>query len=157
MNGARAARLRKRSLRVHTESKGGNGVADERGNDYRSMRGSNDWGTHTLHMRHPETLGAAVWADPEDIARRHAYVDGEKFWLGRDPYNYDQIIGVDDDRHVFLCSGTRGGKGRSIILPNLLSWKGSVVSVDPKGENASIAAARRAYGDEYCEGMECLE
>lgn len=106
-----------------------------------------------MHMNHPDKLGSAVWADPQDIAQRYRYRRGESFWLGRNPYDYDQTIGIDDDRHVFLCSGTRGGKGRSIILPNLLRWRGSVVSVDPKGENASIAAARRANGNEYCEGM----
>jgi len=106
-----------------------------------------------MHMNHPDKLGSAVWADPQDIAQRYRYRRGESFWLGRNPYDYDQAIGIDDDRHVFLCSGTRGGKGRSIILPNLLRWRGSIVSVDPKGENASIAAARRASGNEYCEGM----
>lgn len=106
-----------------------------------------------MHMNHPDKLGSAVWADPLDIAQRYRYRRGESFWLGRNPYDYDQAIGIDDDRHVFLCSGTRGGKGRSIILPNLLRWRGSIVSVDPKGENASIAAARRANGNEYCEGM----
>lgn len=106
-----------------------------------------------MHMNHPDKLGSAVWADPQDIAQRYRYRLGESFWLGRNPYDYDQAIGIDDDRHVFLCSGTRGGKGRSIILPNLLRWRGSIVSVDPKGENASIAAARRANGNEYCEGM----
>lgn len=106
-----------------------------------------------MHMNHPDKLGSAVWADPQDIAQRYRYRRGESFWLGRNPYDYDQAIGIDDDRHVFLCSGTRGGKGRGIILPNLLRWRGSIVSVDPKGENASIAASRRANGNEYCEGM----
>lgn len=106
-----------------------------------------------MHMRHPELLGSAVWADPYDIADRYPYSDGVSFWLGRNPYQFEDMIGVQDDRHVFMCAGTRGGKGRSITLPNLLNWKGSIVSVDPKGENAYVAAPRRAYGNDYCEGL----
>ena len=107
-----------------------------------------------MYMNHPELLGSAVWAEPYDIAQRYRYTDGKSFWLGRNPYNFNDIIGVNEDRHIFMCAGTRGGKGRSITLPNLLNWKGSIVSVDPKGENASIAAPRRAKGDKYCDGME---
>jgi|GEM_PF-4168607 len=95
----------------------------------------------------------AQWADPDDIAKKHAYNPDRDFFIGRNPFNYHQAIGYDDDTHVFMCAGTGAGKGRSIIINNLLQWKGSIVSVDPKGENASICAARRANGDEYCEGL----
>ena len=100
-------------------------------------------------MQHPSTLGDAYWSDPEDIAKRFAYKDGESFWLGRNPQRFEDMIGSmpGDDTHVGLFGKTRGAKGRSFIVPNLIKWKGSVVSIDPKGENASICAARRAYGD----------
>ena len=38
---------------------------------------------------------------------------------------------------------TRSGKGVSLIIPNLLTYRGSVLVVDPKGENAWITAAYR--------------
>ena len=62
-------------------------------------------------------------------------------------------IGLDDDRHAVTLAGARSGKGLSSIIPNLCLYPGSVVCLDPKGENASITAMRRGGGDEWCEGM----
>ena len=38
---------------------------------------------------------------------------------------------------------TGTGKGRSAIIPNLLTYPGPVTCVDPKGENAQVTARRR--------------
>ena len=62
-------------------------------------------------------------------------------------------IGYGDDRHICLVSGNRGGKGTSLIINNLCFWPGSAVVVDPKGENATVTAARRGQGSEHCTGM----
>ena len=62
-------------------------------------------------------------------------------------------IGRSDDRHDVTIAGARGDKGRSSIIPNLCLYPGSVVCLDPKGENASLTAARRGPGNEWCEGM----
>lgn len=104
-------------------------------------------------MDQPNKVGDAFWADPNDIAHKYPYDPEKDFFIGRNPFNYDQAIGYDDDRHVFLCAGTRGGKGRSLVINNLIQWRGSIVSIDPKGENASIVVARRAAGDKYCKGL----
>lgn len=104
-------------------------------------------------MRHAKEIATGFWADMDSISARHPYDPEKNFFIGRNPFNYDDAIGHDDDRHVFLCAGTRGGKGRSIIINNLLNWRGSVVSVDPKGENANVTAARRGQGDKYCDGL----
>lgn len=98
-----------------------------------------------------QALATAEWADPETFAKEHAFEAG-KFWLGRSPIN-GQPIGYADDRHVCLVSGTRAGKGTTTIIPNLCLWPGSVVVVDPKGENATVTAARRGPGGEHCKGM----
>jgi type IV secretion system protein VirD4 len=63
-------------------------------------------------------------------------------------------LGLDDDRHMVTVAGARSGKGRSSIIPNLCLYPGSVVVLDPKGENASLTAARRGPGNEWTEGME---
>ncbi len=39
---------------------------------------------------------------------------------------------------------TRTGKGVGTIIPNLHDYPGSVVCIDPKGENARITAHYRA-------------
>lgn len=46
--------------------------------------------------------------------------------------------------HLITISKTRGGKGVSCVIPNLLDHKGSVFCVDIKGENFTITANRRA-------------
>jgi type IV secretion system protein VirD4 len=53
-------------------------------------------------------------------------------------------VGHIDDRHMVTVAGSRGGKGLTVILPNLRRWPGSCVVLDPKGENATITAATRA-------------
>jgi type IV secretory pathway TraG/TraD family ATPase VirD4 len=72
------------------------------------------------------------------------------FYLGRMD---GQIVGLRDDRHALVTCNTRGGKGVSVIIPNLCLWPGSVVVIDPKGENAMVTACRRGAGSQYCEGM----
>jgi len=62
-------------------------------------------------------------------------------WLGRDAIG--MAVGHDDDRHAILIAGSRSGKGRSTIIPNLFLWPGSCVVIDPKGENASVTARAR--------------
>lgn len=58
-------------------------------------------------------------------------------------------IGINDDRHLITIGGTRGGKGTTAIIPNLCLYEGSVVCIDPKGENARITAARRGHGSDH--------
>lgn len=81
-------------------------------------------------------LGTAAWrvAAP---AWRTGHI-----WLGRD--DRGTAVGHDDDRHVITIAGSRSGKGRSAIIPNLLLWPGSCVVTDPKGENATRTAAIRS-------------
>lgn len=62
-------------------------------------------------------------------------------------------VGVDDDRHAVTIAGARSGKGQSGIVPNLCLYPGSVVCLDPKGENATLTAARRGHGDEWAQGL----
>jgi len=63
------------------------------------------------------------------------------------------FVGARTDQHALVCMGARGGKGTSVLVPNLLEWRGSVVVIDPKGENATITAARRGHGSAYAEGL----
>ena len=57
-----------------------------------------------------------------------------------------RYLGVSDDRHILTVSGSRAGKGVSLVTPNLLFWPGSVLAIDPKGELASLTASRRSDG-----------
>jgi type IV secretory pathway TraG/TraD family ATPase VirD4 len=93
-------------------------------------------------------LGTAAWYQFEDGARP-TFSIGD-FWLSRLPTG--ERVGFRDDRHVLVAAGTRTGKGTSVIVPNLCFWPGSVVVIDPKGENAMITARRRGWGSKYCHG-----
>lgn len=54
------------------------------------------------------------------------------------------------EKHVLMLVSTGGGKGVSYILPNLLSYRGSVFVTDPKGENATITARFRSSLGRVC-------
>lgn len=98
------------------------------------------------------SIATARWADPDYIANKYFYKDGD-VWIGRNPHNFEQGIGYKDERHMIVCAGNRSGKGRSFIVNNLALWEGSTITYDPKGELPIITAPRRGDGDQYCEGM----
>lgn len=59
----------------------------------------------------------------------------------------DRLIRIKDTVHCAAFSQTGGGKGRSVVIPLLRSHRGSMVVIDPKGENyAKTAKARRRMG-----------
>jgi type IV secretory pathway TraG/TraD family ATPase VirD4 len=92
-------------------------------------------------------LGTAAWLGSASHVLRQFQVGD--FWIGQK----DGYVGFRDDRHVLLVSGTRGGKGTSVLIPNLCMWPGSAVVIDPKGENAIVTARRRAGGSAWSNGM----
>jgi type IV secretion system protein VirD4 len=101
-------------------------------------------------------LATARWCDASEREALMssgilAYAPGS-FWLGRDPATY-QPCGIADDRHIVTIAGSRAGKGRSGIIPNLCLYPGSVVCIDPKGENYKGTAARRGHGTSTIEGL----
>lgn len=66
--------------------------------------------------------------------------------LGSSFYDPKWRVGQADDRGLLTIASSRSGKGRSAIIPNLLTWPGSALVVDPKGTNAAVTAARRGQG-----------
>ena len=53
------------------------------------------------------------------------------------------LLRYDGDGHLMTIAATRSGKGVGSILPNLLSYEGSIVVTDPKGENYLVTARYR--------------
>jgi SpoVK/Ycf46/Vps4 family AAA+-type ATPase len=66
--------------------------------------------------------------------------------LGRSLQELWWRVGLADDRGMLTIAGSRTGKGRCAIIPNLLTWPGSALVIDPKGTNAAVTAARRGKG-----------
>jgi type IV secretion system protein VirD4 len=94
-------------------------------------------------------LGTAAWStDPghwryEPLAGLGPTAGGRFLLLGENP-NVGGFMHVRAPRqHMISIAPTRSGKGVSLIIPNLLTYLGSVLVVDPKGENAWITALRR--------------
>lgn len=72
-------------------------------------------------------------------------VEGQTTKVGFEPHVMNgSPIGVGDDRHIMTIAGSRAGKGRSTVIPTLLTYDGSVLAIDPKGELATITARHRA-------------
>lgn len=50
---------------------------------------------------------------------------------------------TEPEAHTLIVARTRTGKGTRVIVPTLLRYEGSVITIDPKGENAAITARAR--------------
>jgi type IV secretion system protein VirD4 len=90
----------------------------------------------------------ARWLKPEEMQGKPWITEGGLL-LGK---RGEKIIGWKDDRHVMTIGGSRGGKGVSLIEPNLMFYEGSALVVDTKGELARHTAARRGEGVEGGQG-----
>lgn len=84
-------------------------------------------------------FGTAEWADKAEL-RRIGLTGGQGLIVGRQGR---RLLRLATDRHLLTLAPTRSGKGVSSIIPNLLTYPGSVFVVDVKGENAAITARRR--------------
>lgn len=56
----------------------------------------------------------------------------------------NRVVKVTPRNHLITVGSARSGKGVSSIIPNLLTWPGSLICYDPKLENTFIAAEHRA-------------
>lgn len=69
---------------------------------------------------------------------------GDALILGYSGIGADRkLVSFQDDRHAIVPVGSRGGKSESFIVPNLLTYRGSVIVTDLKGELAAITAKHR--------------
>jgi type IV secretion system protein VirD4 len=88
----------------------------------------------------PTTYGSARWASNADI--RHANLLGDRgVVLGLHDGCY---LRHDGPEHILAVAPTRSGKGVGLVLPTLLTWPGSAVVHDIKGENWALTAGWRA-------------
>lgn len=102
--------------------------------------------THASYDQAPR----ALWLEPDLIKTHQNWRYGkDKVFLGSLD---DTEIGIKDNRHLLTIAGSRTGKGTSAIVPNLLMYPGSVLVIDPKGENATLTAERRGEGRDIEDG-----
>ncbi|NBD95291.1 MAG: type IV secretory system conjugative DNA transfer family protein [Gammaproteobacteria bacterium] len=55
-----------------------------------------------------------------------------------------EAIADAGEGHLMTIAPTGAGKGRSAVVPTLLSYDGPVIVIDPKGENFQVTARRRS-------------
>lgn len=86
------------------------------------------------------TYGSARWAHRREVERAGLF--GNKgIFLGRFHGRYLRHNGPE---HVIAFAPTRSGKGVGLVVPTLLSWTGSAVIHDIKGENWHLTAGWRS-------------
>jgi type IV secretion system protein VirD4 len=86
------------------------------------------------------TYGSARWATPREV-KAAGLVGEDGVVLGR--YR-DDYLRHDGPEHVLCFAPTRSGKGVGLVVPTLLTWPGSAIIHDIKGENYGITAGWRA-------------
>ena len=90
--------------------------------------------------KHTITYGSARWATPCEIRDAELlHLDGVVLGRWRGAY-----LRHDGPEHVLCFAPTRSGKGVGLVIPTLLTWPGSAIAHDIKGENWTLTAGWRA-------------
>lgn len=86
------------------------------------------------------TFGSARWASDQEIHDANLLGD-DGVVLGQIGPTYVRHAGPE---HVLCFAPTRSGKGVGLVVPTLLTWPGSTIVHDIKGENWTLTAGFRA-------------
>ncbi|MBO0127968.1 MULTISPECIES: conjugal transfer protein TraG [Agrobacterium] len=86
------------------------------------------------------TYGSARWAELEEV-KAAGLLDQDGVVLGRLDRAY---LRHDGPEHVLCFAPTRSGKGVGLVVPSLLTWPGSAIVHDIKGENWTLTAGFRS-------------
>jgi type IV secretion system protein VirD4 len=86
------------------------------------------------------TYGSARWAEAREI-RQAGLLHPDGVLIGRWRGAYLRHYGPE---HVLCFAPTRSGKGVGLVVPTLLTWPGSAIVHDIKGENWGLTAGWRA-------------
>src|ERR1700733_6758791 len=86
------------------------------------------------------TFGSARWATRQEI-RAAGLTAPDGVVLGRLGRDY---LRHDGPEHVLCFAPTRSGQGVGLVVPTLLTWPGSAIVHDIKGENWLLTAGFRA-------------
>ena len=92
-----------------------------------------------------ELHGSARWARKAEIERM-GYLGGQGVYVGGwfdKKKNILRYLRHNGPEHILCFAPTRSGKGVGLILPTLLSWPGSTLTLDIKGENWALTSGWR--------------
>jgi type IV secretion system protein VirD4 len=91
-------------------------------------------------LKNAETYGSARWASAQEV-RAAGLLGADGVVLGKLGADY---LRHDGPEHVLCFAPTRSGKGVGLVVPSLLTWPGSCIVHDIKGENWTLTAGFRA-------------
>lgn len=74
----------------------------------------------------------------ENTTQRVGFVDAPEAAA-----NAGEPIWLDGEGHLITIAPTGAGKGRGGLIPNLLTYEGPAIVIDPKGEACRVTARRR--------------
>ncbi|WP_309085554.1 conjugal transfer protein TraG [Chelativorans sp.] len=86
------------------------------------------------------TYGSARWAQVDEV-RAAGLLGPDGVVLGKLDREY---LRHDGPEHVLCFAPTRSGKGVGLVVPSLLTWPGSAIVHDIKGENWTLTAGFRS-------------
>ncbi|CAN7712204.1 conjugal transfer protein TraG [Aminobacter sp. LjRoot7] len=86
-----------------------------------------------------QTYGSARWAQRTEVEAA-GLLGSDGVVLGRLDHDY---LRHDGPEHVLCFAPTRSGKGVGLVVPTLLTWPGSAIVHDIKGENWQLTAGFR--------------
>lgn len=107
-----------------------------------------------LAYRRPLTShGSARWATPEELRRaalaaRLADLKGPIYGKLGTPRRRAPFLTSPEIPHSLIAAPTGSGKGIGVVIPTLLTYPGSVICLDVKGENFAKTARRRLSMDD---------
>ncbi|PPU91745.1 type IV secretory system conjugative DNA transfer family protein [Xanthomonas albilineans] len=100
-----------------------------------------------LRTKVPDLYGNVRWARSGDLSRHDVLKDDPH---GLIACRFGRRFIRIKSKHLLLAASTRGGKGVSVVIPNLLAWLESAVILDVKREAWEKTAGQRAkYGKVY--------
>lgn len=86
-----------------------------------------------------ETYGSARWAEAAEV-KAAGLLGADGVLLGKLDRAY---LRHDGPEHVLCFAPTRSGKGVGLVVPTLLTWPGSAIVHDIKGENWTLTSGWR--------------
>jgi len=91
-------------------------------------------------LKNAETYGSARWATDKE-ARGAGLLGEDGVILGK---LGDAYLRHNGPEHILCFAPTRSGKGVGLVVPSLLTWPGSAIVHDIKGENWELTAGFRS-------------
>jgi type IV secretion system protein VirD4 len=96
--------------------------------------------------------GSARWATTKDLQETGLLTTTQGVYVGawKDERSQLRYLKHDGPEHIVAFAPTRSGKGVSLVIPTLLSWQGSCIVNDIKGENWDITSGFRERAGQTC-------